>query len=151
MSISTIARTVETEIGGGTLFHNVTLINERLISKKLYVRFVPRYPCDWKDIEDQNDRRKPIIAWIWLSGDSGTRGCGHSVVIVDIDRSGGMIHYIDPARGEIVESIVEFISKWENENVNRSLYMVEVERREQTRITEYREEEEKSDERTEND
>lgn len=135
LSIKKIAQIIRTEIGG-TRWVNLTRINEALLTSFPSVEFVPEYPCDWKEVENENTKGKPIIVWIWLSDDRGL-GCGHSVVVFDIDRSEGVVHYNDPARGIIHEDIGTFISKWENENVNKSLIKVKVGERIQRKLPEY--------------
>jgi len=136
LSIKTIAKIVRAEIGGGTVFQDVVRINEALLSAEPSVEFIPEYPCDWKEIVEENEKGKPIIAWVWLSDNRG-HGCGHSVVVFEIDRSEGTIYYNDPAHGVIEEDIGKFISKWEHEDVNRSLIKVKVGERIQRKIPEY--------------
>lgn len=65
LSISTIAETIGTLVGGGgTTFDDVTRINEKLLPSEPSVEFSPEYPCEWKEIVEENEKRKPIIAWI---------------------------------------------------------------------------------------
>jgi len=152
LSIKTIAKTIRTEVGKGTVFHDITKINEMISSSLPSVDFVVEYPCEWDEIVEENENRKPIIAWIWLSDNRG-HGCGHSVVVFDIDRSEGVIYYNDPALGVVQEDIGKFISKWEDENVNSSLIKVRVGEKIQRKLPEYSieiEKEEHTDERTEN-
>jgi CRISPR/Cas system-associated endoribonuclease Cas2 len=59
------------------------------------------------------------------------------VVIYDVNESTGEIYYNDPAQKPRCEDVASFISKWEDENVQRSLISVEVEKRKQTKIQEY--------------
>jgi len=147
LSISTIAETIETLVGGGgTTFDDVTRINERLLASEPSVEFSPEYPCEWREIVEENEKGKPIIAWIWLSSDRASdnreHGCGHSVVIFDINVSEGVIYYNDPIHGNVDEDIGRFISKWEHEDVNKTLIKVKVGERVQRKIPEYAMEEE---------
>jgi hypothetical protein len=101
-SIKTIARIVRTEVGRGTSFDDIPRINTRLLPSIPSVRFYAEYPCAWDDIVKENNEGKPIIAWVWLPDSrdpSGERGCGHSVVITDLDLSLGEIYFNDPIRG----------------------------------------------------
>jgi len=142
LSVKKIAKQILTKLGGGTEFKNISLINKIYTSKKYRITFNPQSPRSWSDIIEENKNQKPLIAWIWLSNDEGTRGVGHSVVICDIDKSRGDIYYNDPAKKPMRrEDIASFISKWENENVNCAIITVEVEKRKQTQIPEYSKEE----------
>jgi len=137
LSISAIAETVlaQTE-GGGTSFDDIIRINEKLLTSEPSVEFAPKYPCEWEEIVEENTKGKPIIAWIWLSDNRG-HGCGHSVVIFDINVSEGVIYYKDPIHGDIEEDVGQFISKWEHEDVNKTLVKVKVGERVQRKIPEY--------------
>lgn len=136
LSIKRIAQVVGAVRGKGTVFHDVAKINEELRTAIPSVEFVPGYPCDWKEILEENEKGKPIIAWLWLSDNRG-HGCGHSVVIFDVNPSEGSIHYNDPARGVTKEEIGKFISQWEQVDVNRSLIKVKVGEKIQREIVEY--------------
>ena len=72
-------------------------------------------------------------------------GTGHSVVITDVDPKNGIVTFIDPAMGEKTQDIVTFISQWENENVDKTLILLEFERRKQKLVSEYISEEQNSE------
>jgi hypothetical protein len=154
LSIKTIARIIKTEAGRGTSFDDITRVNTRLLPSIPSIKFYAEFPCPWDNIIKENGEEKPIIAWVWLPNNrdpTGERGCGHSVVITDLDLSLGEIFYNDPLTGVCREDMGKFISKWEHEEVNRSLVRVEVGERAQRVLGEYSiefEEEEEPNERT---
>lgn len=130
---------MKTTKGSGTAFDDIQRINERLLPCIPSVRFVPEYPCEWEEIMKEYNESKPIIAWMWLSDNrdaTGIRGCGHSVVIFDILPQ-GLICYNDPIHGVVSEDTGTFISKWEHEDVNRTLVKVKVGDRTQRDMSEY--------------
>ncbi len=53
-------------------------------------------------------------------------GTGHSVVITDVDREKGVVTFNDPAVGLRELDVVTFISQWENENVDKTLILLEI-------------------------
>lgn len=143
LSIKIIAKAIKTIIGEGTSFDFIHEINARLLTSVPSVKFLAKFPCKWDEVIEENNEGKPIIAWIWLSDSrdpTGEKGCGHSVVITDIDVSLGEIFYNDPLKGLCKEDIGTFISKWEHEVVNQSLIKVEIEDRAQRYLPEYSEE-----------
>ena len=131
LAVSKLAKKMKTDAkhGGQTIIDNVSLINELLRSPNLSIRFVSKYPCDWKTAIRENEKEHPVIAVIW---DADRRdpyvGTGHSVVITNIDRENGIVYYNDPARGKTSMDTVTFISQWENENVDKTLILVELKR-----------------------
>jgi hypothetical protein len=149
LSIKTIARIVKTEVGRGTSFDDIPRVNTRMLPSIPSLKFYAEFPCPWDDIIRENKEEKPIIAWMWLPNSkdpTGERGCGHSVVITDLDLSLGEIYYNDPIKGVCQEDMGKFISKWEHEAVNRSLIRVEVGERAQRDLSEYSIEFEKEEE-----
>ncbi len=129
--ISKIARQIKTDAknGGQTTLENVVLINELLETRNFHIRFVPKYPCDWKIVIQENENGKPVIAWIWNSDKLDPNiGTGHSVVITNVDRDNGIVAFNDPAIGFRTIDIVTFIAQWENENVDKTLILLEIDK-----------------------
>jgi len=140
LSIRTIRKTVRTQEGRGTTFDDIDRINQRLLPSIPSVKFCPEFPCEWSTVGKENREGRPIIAWLWIPDDRDPqriRGCGHSVVITDLDESLGEVFYNDPLKGECKEDTGSFISKWEHEAVNRTLIRVEVGERKQREISEF--------------
>jgi hypothetical protein len=139
LSVKTIAKQILTIMGRGTELKNVSRINELYNSKKYYVTFFPKHPCAWDEIVQENGKRKPLIAWVWLSNDDGSRGSGHAVVIRNIDEPRGEIYFNDPSKPEPMfsEDIPKFLSKWSDENVDYALVTFKVEEKNQTHLPDY--------------
>jgi len=136
-TVEDIAKIIKTD-ETGTELDDVSKINEKLLKATLSVKFEPKYLCALREIEDEIGEGKPVIVWVWLSDDRGG-GCGHSVVITDINRLEGVIGYNDPIFGEREEEIGTFMSRWDNININRILIKVKIEKRPQRLIPEYAE------------
>ena len=137
--ISKIAKKMKTDAknGGQTMIDNVPLVNDLFVTKHFKIKFIPKYPCDWRTVEAENNKYNPVIAWIWTTDKKDpTIGTGHSVVVTNVDPE-GIVEFNDPARGEQKLDTVRFISQWENENVNKTLILVEVEKRNQTELPEF--------------
>jgi ABC-type bacteriocin/lantibiotic exporter with double-glycine peptidase domain len=152
--ISKIAHTMKTDTkyGGQTIIDNVSLVNKLFETKRFCIKFIPKYPCEWKIAIDENLKGNPVIAWIWDSNkNEPEKGTGHSVVITNINRDLGTVELNDPARGQRSVNIIEFISQWENENVNRTLILLQVERKVETKLQDFNPPEEKVVECAEND
>lgn len=71
------------------------------------------------------------------------------MVITDLDLPLGEIYYNDPLKGSCKEDMGSFISKWEHEEVNRSLVRAEVGERAQREMVEYSEKFEEEEEGSE--
>jgi len=130
-SISRLAKQMKTDAksGGQTIIDNIPLVNELLTTRNFNIRFVPIYPCEWKSVLKENENGKPVIAWIWDPDKNDPNiGTGHSVVITNVDKENGIIFLNDPARGQISLDVVTFISQWENENVDKTLILLEIEK-----------------------
>jgi len=136
LSISNIATSIRTRKGRGTSFDTIKEINELLSGSEPSVEFFPEFPCEWEEVEEENDNRNPIIAWKWLSDNRGG-GTGHSVVVIDVNHDEGIIVYNDPLVGEKNEDVGSFISAWEDENVNRTLIKVRIGMKIQKKIPDY--------------
>jgi hypothetical protein len=131
LPISKIAKQIKTDTknGGQTTIDNVPLINNLLNTRNFHIRFSPKYPCDWKTVIQENENGKPVIAWIWNSDKNNQAiGTGHSVVITDVDREKGMVAFNDPAIGLRKTDTITFISQWENENVDKTLILLEIDK-----------------------
>ena len=138
--INKIAKQIRTDTrsGGQTTIDNISLINDSLVTSNFCIRFIAKYPSEWKTVLKENEKGNPVIAWIWITDKRNSNiGCGHSVVIIDIDREKGVVTVNDPARGQRNENVVTFISQWENENVDKTLILLEVEKRKQTKLQEF--------------
>ncbi len=129
--VSKIARQIKTDAknGGQTILENVALINDLLSTRNFHIRFISKYPCEWKTVIQENENGKPVIAWVWNADrNDPTIGSGHSVVITDVDRENGTVDFNDPAVGFRKLDIVTFISQWENENVDKTLILLEIDK-----------------------
>lgn len=128
-SISKLAKQIKTDAknGGQTILENVSLVNDLLKTRNFRIKFTPTYPCEWKTILKENGNGRPVIAWIWDADKNKPEvGTGHSVVVTDVDKENGVIFLNDPARGQISMDIVTFISRWDNENVDKTLILLEI-------------------------
>jgi hypothetical protein len=65
-----------------------------------------------KEIEDELNSGRPVIAWTELTDNS--HSCGHAVVITGIDISQSVIYYNDPILGKKMEDLSVFTSKWDS-------------------------------------
>lgn len=152
--ISKIAREMKTDAkhGGQTIIDNVPLVNGLFTTKRFNIKFIPKYPCDWKTVITENKKGNPVIAWIWdTEKNNPAKGTGHSVVITNIDQELGILEINDPARGQRTVDTIEFISQWENENVNRTLILLQVDRKIETKLQDFAETEEQIIECAKND
>lgn len=138
--ISKIAQAMKTDAkhGGQTDVDNVHLVNELFITKHFDIKFMPKYPCEWKMAIDENLKGNPVIAWIWETDkEDPDEGTGHSVVITNIDLELGIVEMNDPAVGERTIDTIEFIARWEEESVNRTLIFLQVEKKIDRKLHEF--------------
>lgn len=136
IEIEDIAGTVRTT-RDGTVFNNVNRIN----SNKEILRAIPSIEVTakyehhaLKDIEDEIQNGRPVIAWVQLP-EGSTRNMSHSIVITDINRGGYVIYYNDPIFGEQQKNLGEFMDMWDR--TDRILIKVKVGEREQRLLDEW--------------
>jgi hypothetical protein len=110
-NINEIARAMGTD-ESGTSLNDVVKVNRILRGHSHYLQLVPRRNCEFRDIKKQvQEEGRPVIAWIKPRREDRI---GHSVVVKEIDPSGLKLTVDDPARGEWVIEVTEFLRVWGN-------------------------------------
>lgn len=97
LSVKKIARTLNTGPLTGTAPGSVELINSLLGDSKPPILFKSKLAGNITDVKDELDNKRPLIAWINISGDEGDP-VWHTVVIIRYDEEKRVITYVDPLK-----------------------------------------------------
>lgn len=96
-SIRSIARFIGADPVWGTPPGGIELINGALVNARPSLRFIRQLSGTLREIIEEINNLRPIIAWINLT-DNEADPTWHSVVIVGYDRDKREIYYLDPQR-----------------------------------------------------
>jgi hypothetical protein len=96
-SIRSIARIIGADPAWGTPPGGIELINGALVNSRPSLRFIRQLSGTLREIFEEIDNNRPIIAWINLTY-SEVDPTWHAVVIVGYDRDKREVYYLDPQR-----------------------------------------------------
>jgi hypothetical protein len=109
--VSELASAMGTD-ASGTSLNDVVRANRTLRGRSHFLELKPRRNCEFRDIKKQvQEEGRPVIAWIKPHREDRI---GHSVVVKEVDPSGLKLTIDDPARGEWVLEVTEFLRVWGN-------------------------------------